>query len=167
MPTCPIVSFYRGGPDTWGRTLDDIRAWDHARLESQHDFIQFLFPLREPSAVVAEAPLVTDQTVAAFAADPTLRANLAASLNVMLDFYGLRHDHSAERIERSDFFPRRAQMWLTPRNHNFLRLTRILTSLRLLGLPDRSAALLTCLEGIAVEFPQVVGDSARYWRATA
>lgn len=160
----PVVAFYRGEPDARGRTLADILTWDHDRLEARHDFIQYLFPLRVPSGVVPSAPLVTDETAAAFASNPALRANLVRALDLMLDFYGLRYDEPTGRIDRAPHFTDRSRVWLTPRNHNFLRLTRILTSLRLLRLPDRSAALLACLESIAAEHPTVVGDSARYWR---
>jgi hypothetical protein len=160
----PVVAFYRGAPDARGRTLADILSWGHDRLEARHDFIQYLFPLRVPSGVVPSAPLVTDATAAAFAADPALRANLARALDAMLDFYGLRYDEPTGRVERAPHFAERTRVWLTPRNHNFLRLTRILTSLRLLGHPDRATALLTGLEDIAAEHPTVVGESVRYWR---
>ncbi|HEX4612278.1 MAG TPA: opioid growth factor receptor-related protein [Urbifossiella sp.] len=166
MPGGPIAAFYRGEPDARGRRLDEILAWDDTRLEDRHDFIQYLFPLREPSPIVPDAPLVTDETVAAFAADETLRERLARALDRMLAFYGLRHDPATGRVDRTADFGRRAREWLTARNHNFLRLTRILTSLRLLGLPDRSAGLLACLEGVAAEFPQVVGNSLAFWQAT-
>ena len=32
----PIVAFYSGGPDTAGRTLEGILAWDDERLEAVH-----------------------------------------------------------------------------------------------------------------------------------
>jgi hypothetical protein len=135
MPGCPVVAFYRLEPDNRGRRVADIWTWDDTRLEARHDFIQYLFPLREPSPVVPDAPCVTDETVAAFAADHALREGLTRSLDRMLAFYGLRHDPASGRVERAERFADRAAVWLTPRNHNFLRLTRTLTCLRLLGLP--------------------------------
>jgi len=165
MATCPIVALYRGGPDAYGRTLDQIRGWDHESLEDIHDFIQFLFPTRQPSGVNSDAPLVTDATVAAFHADPALRAELAHSLAVMLDFYGLQTDPSSGRVTKADNFATRAENWLDAPNHNFLRLTRILTCLRLLGLPDRATALLACLEEIHQERPGLFGRSIEFWRA--
>src|SRR5687767_14960180 len=62
-----IVEFYSGGRDSAGRTLDEILAWDDDRLEAIHDYIQWLFPTRQPSGVNPFAPLVTDATVRAFA----------------------------------------------------------------------------------------------------
>src|SRR5271170_564607 len=42
----PLVAFYRGGYTDNGGTLDQMLSWDDARLESVHDYIQWLFPLR-------------------------------------------------------------------------------------------------------------------------
>lgn len=166
MTACPIVAFYRGSPDTYGRTLDEIRSWDHDRLEDVHDFIQFLFPTRQPSAFNVDAPLVTDKTIAAFHADPALRAELAHSLEVMLNFYGLETDLKSGGVIKADKFATRAENWLVVPNHNFLRLTRILTSLRLLGLADRAVSLLACLEQLNTERPGLFGNSIDFWRAT-
>jgi hypothetical protein len=45
-----LLDFYRGvGADTEGRRLEDILAWPDDDLEEVHDFIQWLFPLPEPS----------------------------------------------------------------------------------------------------------------------
>ena len=72
------MRFYRGdGTDSEGRRLEDILRWDDQTLEYVHDFIQWLFPLDEPSAVNPNAPLVTRVDRDAFAADETLAANSA------------------------------------------------------------------------------------------
>ena len=45
-----LLDFYRGlKADTEGRSLKEILAWDEDDLEAVHDFIQWLFPLPEPS----------------------------------------------------------------------------------------------------------------------
>lgn len=47
-----LVSFYRGtGVDFSGRTLNDIMKFDMNKLESDHAFIQTLFPLPEGKIV--------------------------------------------------------------------------------------------------------------------
>src|SRR6266571_4801991 len=45
----PIVAYYSGGPDAGGRMLAEILAWNDERLEAVHDFIQWVFPTRQPS----------------------------------------------------------------------------------------------------------------------
>ena len=42
-------------------------------------------------------------------------------------------------------FPARSRVWLTPGNHNHLRLTRIMDSLSTLGLRAEALALQRCL----------------------
>ena len=61
----PIVRFYRGtGFDARGRSLDEVLAWDDERLEDVHDYIQWLFPLDEPSQFTPHAPLLTAESLA-------------------------------------------------------------------------------------------------------
>ena len=53
-----ITAFLEGrGVDAAGRTFDEIVGLDPFRLEHRHDYIQWLFPLAEPSGAVAGAPL--------------------------------------------------------------------------------------------------------------
>jgi hypothetical protein len=142
--TDAIVDFYNGGRDSDGRTLEVILGWNDERLEAVHDFIQWVFPSRQPSTVNPFAPVVTDQTVRAFDRDPALRDRVRQALQRMLGFYGLRScDSRVEIDERA--FPSRSHVWLTPGNHNHLRLTRIMDSLSTLGLRTEALALQRCL----------------------
>lgn len=146
-----IVDFYRGRrPDSEGRFLEELWAWDDDALEAVHDYIQWLFPLPQRSGVNPRAPLVTPRTEADFAADPELRLRLRRSLERMLLFYGLERvaEGAGIRVRPAPSFAARRRIWLRPSNHNFLRLTRILASVRILGLPDDATALFRCLEGL-------------------
>ncbi len=140
----PVVAFYSGGGDSEGRTLADILSWNDDRLEAVHDYIQWLFPTRQPSAVNPLAPLVTDPTAAAFAADVALRERLRRALDRMLAFYGLHRRGARIEIDRARF-ALRSRVWLRPGNHNHLRLTRIMQSLAVLGLAAEARALQCCL----------------------
>ena len=139
-----IVEFYSGGRDSEGRTLETILAWNDERLEAVHDFIQWVFPSRQPSAVNPFAPLVTDDTVRAFNRDPALGARLGHAFERMLRFYGLRSRNGRVEID-DEIFPARSRVWLTPGNHNHLRLTRIMDCLSTLGLRAEALALQRCL----------------------
>lgn len=111
----PVTDFLTGqGRDGAGRTADQVLAFDDGRLEARHDFIQWLFPLTEPSAAVPGSPVLTLADVAAIRADPRAQATLTAAASRMRAFY-----------EGSDH-------WLRPSDHNHLRITRIIRSLRLL-----------------------------------
>src|SRR5262245_52979525 len=102
-----VGDFYSGGRDTEGRTLDEILAWDDDRREAVHDYIQWVFPTRQPSGVNPDAPLVTEATVRAFACDEALPARLKRAFGRMLGFYGLRASVGRVEIDR-ETFPSRA-----------------------------------------------------------
>src|SRR5437867_3026142 len=148
-----VVDFYRGdAPDFLGRRLDDLLAWNDVRLELVHNYIQVLFPLRDESFFNISAPLLDEETVAAFRADEKLRATLARALESMLHFYGLLYDEAGGRVVRAEHFPMAAMNWLNPFNHNYRRITRILKCLRTLGLEERAKAFFACLTEINTEF---------------
>jgi hypothetical protein len=145
------IGFLRGGPDHRGRTLERIHTWGDAELEAEHDYIQWLFPLPEPSPVNPAAPVLGAADPAALAADPRLADEFRRSLERMLAFYGLERVPGAGPFELrpAPSFAARAAVWLTPENHNHLRLTRILRCCVLCGLGDEAGALLRTLQALA------------------
>ncbi len=121
-----LVDFHRGSAtDTEGRLLKDILAWLDDNLEAVHDFIQWLFPLPEPSQFNPDAPLLTDEDIAAFKSDPLLQANLMQSFERILAFLGLSLSDQGEVVEGQNFTARVPEVWGSP-NHNWLRITHIL-----------------------------------------
>ena len=85
-----FVNFHRGlGTDTEGRLLTDILAWPDDDFEAVHDFIQWLFPLPEPSQFNPDTPLLTKDDTAAFKSNSVLHANLMKSFERILAFLGL------------------------------------------------------------------------------
>ena len=128
----PIVRFYSGeATDDRGRTLADIQALDHSRMEYFHDFIQWMFPLRDPSQYNPSAPLLTDADVAAFRDRPELRENLAgpSTASSELPGPGILRRRGPRGQGRAD----RRKIFAIP-NHNWLRITRVLLCLKTLGL---------------------------------
>src|SRR4029077_4881134 len=159
-----LLAFYaRSGKDAAGRRIDDIWRFSKAELEDNHDYIQWLFPLTERSAFNPNAPVLDAATIENFRANESLQYNLERSLDVMLDFYGL--ELTGDRIVRAASFAERSANWLMPFNHNFLRLTRILKSLFLLGLEQRAAQLFACLEDLYTMNKSVIGErTMSFWR---
>jgi len=142
-----IVGFFGGQlPDGEGRYLRELQNWPDERLESVHDFIQWMFPLLEPSPVNPETPVLDEETIALFRARAELRDALRASWLRMLDFYGL--ELSDGQVTRDGCFAAKSANWLRPNNHNHLRITRILKCLRLLGLEQEARAFFDCLAEI-------------------
>jgi hypothetical protein len=167
----PLLRFYRlEGTDARGRTLEEIWTWEAGRLEAVHDYIQWLFPLPEPSAFNPHAPILTAEAIAEFRGDEQLRQRLLRSLTLMLGFYGLElttDPGGRPQIVLGAAFPTRGRAWLRVGDHNHLRLTRILTSLRLLGLEAHSTALYQRLAAIARDHPHAVSTTTLgYWQRT-
>lgn len=166
----PLVAFYRdGAPDDDNRTLAQILGWDDRRLEAIHDYIQWLFPLPERSGANPSAPTLDEATIAVFRSTPVMRDRLRQAFLRMLRFYGLAWtDGTGPNVSRAGNFAILSHNWLSPMNHNHLRLTRILRSLRLLGLEAESQALFRALDAIHQEFPgRITERTFEYWRDAA
>jgi hypothetical protein len=109
------VAFLCGtGRDTRKKTITDVISATDGELERRHNYIQWLFPLQEPSLAVLSSPILSDQDVAAICNSAAAQANLLRASERMLAFY------------------RTNQHWLREHDHNHLRITRIIKSLRLL-----------------------------------
>jgi Opioid growth factor receptor (OGFr) conserved region len=160
-----ILDFYRGRCDDMGRTLDEILAWPDVQLEAVHDFIQWLFPLPERSGANPDAPILDEATIDAFHQSAELQQRLRQSFLRMLRFYGF--DFDAGSVQPATNFPSRSSNWLSPGNHNHLRLTRMLRSLRLLGLTSESAALFEALSEIYRNHPACIPLHTYQFWATA
>ena len=161
-----LTEFYRGtGTDSEGRSLADVWAFSDNELEAIHDFIQWLFPLVESSRFNPDAPLLTVADIDEFRADSRLRAHLGRSLDVFLGFLGLREEEG--RVTKAPDFESKADVWRFA-NHNWLRITRVLTSTRLLGLEDRSRAFFAFLKELKEEGRSgITNDTFRYWERAA
>lgn len=175
-----LTDFYLGnGLDHAGRTIDQIWSWRAYNLEHRHDFIQWLFPLREQSRFNRLAPTLTDEDVAEFNASDELKHRLLKSFNVMLDFYGMAMTDLDGKVTvvavPSCVVPGASPHWLAPHDHNFLRITRMLSCLTILGLPGHAMAMFAYLDGLYSDptpiekgktAAQVIGvDTMEFWKA--
>jgi hypothetical protein len=117
----PLHAFLAGtGRDGRGRLAADVLGFSDERLEEVHDYIQWLFPLPTRSGAQRGAPVLTQAEIDAIRADPSAQDTLKKATEQMLRFY------------------RNTRWWLTPFDHNHLRITRIIHSLRLLVGPDEA-----------------------------
>lgn len=163
-----LLAFYAGtGTDDRGRSLADVQAMTDDELERVHDYIQWLFPLRERSGANPRAPVLDASAIAAFRAQPELRDRLRRSFARMLAFYGLSADTEG-RVQLGASFAARSRVWLSPGNHNHLRLTRMIRSLRTLGLESEAQALFSCLQEIYEQnASRITPTTFRFWNDAA
>jgi elongation factor P hydroxylase len=161
-----LVPFYLGEqPDAEGRMIQEIWAWDFEALELVHNYIQWLFPIAEKSAFNADAPVLNADIIQAFQNHPQLRQHLLRSFTVLLRFYGLQYDHSAEQsVSRLPDYPHRRTEWIQRFDHNYLRITRILKCLMTLGLAEEARSFYQCLQEIyREERDRIGGETFQYW----
>jgi len=161
-----LIEFYRGlAPDTEGRMLADFWVYSDDEMEDVHDFIQWMFPLQEPSGFNPDAPLLTEADIQAFRADPALRDSLRRSFGRFLAFLGLAIE-GGRVVEASDYGTK-GNVWRYA-NHNWLRISRVLASLRILGLEDESRAFFGFLERLHKSgYSAIDSKTFGYWSGAA
>tara|TARA_B100000925_G_scaffold137869_1_gene103239 strand:- start:157 stop:606 length:450 start_codon:yes stop_codon:yes gene_type:complete len=102
-------------PDFKNRFLKDIWNFSDEDIEHTHDFIQLLFPLNEKSSAVSNGIyLDSNEAVQSIKANKLATENIVKSSKWFLLFLA-RNSH-----------------WKRKHDHNYLRVTRIIKSLRLL-----------------------------------
>jgi hypothetical protein len=160
-----VLGFYNGMTNNHGDSLEKILGFDDHTLEKKHNFIQWLFPI-ETVGVDHTAPLTDFETRDTFKEFAYLREKMKESFNLMLRFYGFQQQANGV-VVRSSAYPTKIQNWLKARNHNFLRITRILKSLCLHGLQSDAAAFLKALEEVYEENKLVIGEkSMNFWKGS-
>ncbi len=161
-----ITEFHQGtGTDAEGRSLEDIWAFSDDEMEFHHDFIQWMFPLETPSRFNLNAPVLTDTDIRAFHDDEKLRENLRKSLDRFLAFLGLGREGD-QIVPAADFAAKQA-IFMEP-DHNWLRITRALTSLRTLGLADEAERFHAALERLILSGKaRVTAETRAFWRNAA
>lgn len=108
-----IIKFLRHeDTDFKGRKLKELWALSPEEMENSHDVIQWMFPSDIPSKHHDQSPVLTDEQVNTMWRDPVIRDSIGTSCIVF-----------------SQFLSKTKPDWLTPRNHNFLRITRVLRCL--------------------------------------
>jgi hypothetical protein len=153
-----LLDFYRGQDVHPLRyTIEEMWTWDGRRVETLHNFIQWLFPLDVPSANSFKAPILTKEEIAEFKTDPELRRRLMESLRMMLRYYGFQFADDGSAIEKAKDFETRSG-WLYPENHNYLRISRILNCLVLLGFSGEARMFFEALREIYRTHRRYIGE---------
>ena len=165
----PLTAFYCGqGTDHRGRSFNSILAFPDTEMETCHDYIQWLFPLHEPSPYNPEAPVVTAEVVDDFHRDPELQARMHQALQRMLTFLGMVLKESPQGFELVMPANICERHWLMPENHNYRRLSRKLASMKLMGLDTQANALWQGLQALAVRCEgKISAATLTHWRLAA
>ena len=165
-----LTRFFAGGEDDQGRSFDEILGWDDVRLEMVHDYIQWIFPLPERSGANPWAPVLDRATIAAIRNSAEMQGRLRAAFLRMLAFYGFALE--SDQVVEGPRFVAAARNWLHAGNHNHLRLTRMLRSLRVLGLEHEAGVLWEALRPLyeresGAGRRTITAETVAFWRQAA
>ena len=145
-----IIGFLEGkAPDHRGRTLAMVLQQTDYQAEATHDYIQWLFPLDEPSRSVNVSPILTALDIHEIKESSLAQGNLAKSASWFLGF-----------LERNNH-------WITKYNHNHLRITRLIRSLRLLASDEAANEFRSKVLAAAGDSLNLIDQKAReFWASS-
>ena len=109
------------------------------------------------------APALKNDEIEIAKHDESIQNNMIMSFQRILEFYGLRLNEVENKIEKNDSFQERSKVWLVVKNHNHLRLTRIIKSMRLLGLETYAEMLLDFLIELVSEVDCFTKTTRSIW----
>lgn len=112
-------------------SFERIMSYNECELESDHEFIQWLFPTIRKSAFNRNAPIIDIKELRANPKFQDAAEKMLRSLDLMKSFWGIMGDeiYDVEKFQRLD-------------DHNGLRLSRVLQSLIYHDLEHESYILL-------------------------
>ncbi|KAM3932079.1 opioid growth factor receptor-like protein 1 isoform 2-T2 [Leptodactylus fuscus] len=118
-----------------------LNKWkgDYDKLEHNHTYIQWLFPLRE-QGLNFYAKELTSYEIEEFKKTKEAIKRFILAYKMMLDFFGLKLADKNGNVSRAANWQDRFQH-LNESQHNYLRITRILKSLGELGYENFKAPL--------------------------
>ena len=132
--------------DHQGRSLNDIWAYSDFQIEYTHNFIQLIFPLDKPSRHNFNGLYLDDNTTL-----ERIKANQLAKENV---------------IRSSEWFLgflARNDQWKARYNHNQLRITRMIESLRLLVSDDQAEHCKSKIFRMVGDKSSINDDTLGFW----
>jgi len=132
-PKTPLLDFYRDEcPTPEGHSYSTVMQMSDHELEGHHEYVQWLFPTTKAS-MFHDAPTLSAYEAEVFINDPTLQTKIVAAFDRMLRFWGFRREGNKVT---SDGQP----PVMSGFNHNWLRMTRVIASLRELGQRELASA---------------------------
>lgn len=128
-----IIDFYTNKPTKSKYTLNEILAQRDDWLEACHDYVQWLFPIHTLSHFNENAPILTKEIAVEFVSNSEAMANFDKAIIRMLYFLAI--DYKAGVLSFADNYDFQKYTW-NEFNHNSSRITRMLTSMSILGRQD-------------------------------
>ena len=134
-------------PDFLGRMLKEIWNFSDNEIERNHDFIQLLFPTDKESRAVTHGFFLGNEMII-----QKLRNNEEVKKNLVI---------SAEWFLN---FLRRQSRWRRPNDHNHLRITRVIESLRLLVSDQQADLFRDTVLSMLSDDAHISDRTLRFWQ---
>lgn len=162
--TSQVVDFYcHDGTDRHGRSVLDMIAMTDRELESHHDIIQWMFPLHETSSVNPDCPLVDEHSAHVLRENIDAHQRMHEMITRFGRFLGFELDEDGQFIADPSLASNRDN-WHSPMNHNHLRITRVIRSLRLFGFEKEARAFYEAVSKSAVQSQCATERTLAYWK---
>mgnify|MGYP001169483127 CR=1 FL=1 len=133
--------------DYKGRKLKDILKFSNNKIEETHDFIQLIFPLNEPSFFSSNKHYIkSSEQLKELTSNLQIKKNILNSADWFISFLS-KNNH-----------------WITHYDHNHLRITRMIKSVRLIvGNAEANNIYnkIISIEGVLIN---VSKKSLKYWK---
>jgi hypothetical protein len=159
-----LYTFYKNSnPTKTGYYFEDILKWNDEKLEKTHDYIQYLFPLPDVSKYNKDAPVLTDNDIILFKYDDQIKKNIIRAFIRICKFFGIVvKSYKPFGMEWNG-----KDIWITKNNHNFLRITRILKFLIIMGMEDLAFLLFLNLCEIYKQKQDIITEKTwEFWKNT-
>ncbi|MDC3032606.1 opioid growth factor receptor-related protein [Litorivicinus sp.] len=143
-----VVCFLEGlTTDGRGRQITEILDQDDWFWENTHDFIQWLFPLKEESSALRNSPILNEQAIEIIRASESAQGSPLASA----DRYKTFLLNTTRRRNSYD--------------HDHLRITRVIKSLRLLTDDETANGFKYWVAGqLGDQIDSINARSKKFWR---
>lgn len=118
-----LFNFLQGyTPNLDSRRYYDFLMMTDEEVERCHNIIQWVFPTDEISQYNPAAPVLTAEVIEKIRNDDRCQRNLKYGFDRMIEFFYSSYDPDSRNIFG----------WVTVKNHNYLRISRMLRSLDLI-----------------------------------
>ena len=135
------------GEDFKGRTLNDIWSFSDQEIENIHDFVQIIFPLNKPSQSVFHGYFLdTDELVNQLKNNTQAKENILKSSKWFFSF-----------LQRNMY-------WNRSHDHNHLRITRVIESLRLLVSDEEANTFYTNVLELINDNNKINMTTLNFWK---
>ena len=135
------------GKDFKGKTLKDIWSFSDQEIENTHDFVQIIFPLNKPSQSVFHGYFLdTDELVNKLKNNTQVKESILKSSKWFFSF-----------LQRNMY-------WNRSHDHNHLRITRVIESLRLLVSDEEANTFYTNVLELINDNNKINTTALNFWK---